>query len=194
MPSPAEMRFRFTIPDECKEFALQIYLRPLEDSDLDYLYRWENDPAVWQYGDCGAEVSHSTDMSPVRFSKEELRQFIENQQQGFHANEQLRLVICRHEGADESVSTTRGGRVGFIDLFDFDPVGLTAGVGILICDPANRRRGYGREALALALDHARRELGLKEINCTIAPDNPASKALFTAAGFRAKKTLDFRQE
>ncbi len=164
----------------------KIYLRPLEEDDLEYLHRWENEPEVWQYGDCGVEETDAASHTP-RFSREELRQFIENQQSGFYANEQLRLVICRRESTPDVDH-----RVGFIDLFDFDPVRLSAAVGILICDPADRRRGYGRQALALALEHARCDLGLKEINCTVAPGNPDSEALFAGAGFRAQSDKSIR--
>ncbi len=163
------------IPNEREEST--VHLRTLRFDDLDYLYRWENDPEVWQYGDCGADALFS---GHVRFSREELRTFIENQQLGLEANEQLRLVICRLEGT----STTP---IGFIDLFDYDPVARTAAIGILICDPADRRRGYGRRALTLALDYAHNELGLSDISCVITPGNPASEALFTNAGFCANQ-------
>ncbi len=168
----------------CKQAKLvdtsEVKLRSLEADDLDYLFRWENDPEVWQYGDCGAEASHS---NHVRFSKEELRQFIENQQHGFEANGQLRFVVCRREGA----STASGAPIGFVDLFDYDPAARTSAIGILICDPADRRRGYGSRALTLALDRARYVLCLREITCTITPGNPASEALFARAGFRANQ-------
>ncbi len=177
----------------------EVKLRTLRADDLDYLYRWENDPEVWQYGDCGADDSHGESSSvettttrnsrvpsgmrsTIRFTREELREFIENQQHGFEANEQLRFVICRREGA----STAPGAPIGFVDLFDYDPVERTAAIGILICDPADRRRGYGRRALTLALDRARYVLCLRKITCTISPDNPASAALFAGAGFRTQ--------
>ena len=153
----------------------KVCLRPLESDDLDLLYRWENDPAVWPYGDCGANNS----VTPERFTRDELRRFIENQQHDIHANEQLRFVICRRD----LCSTTCGTPIGFIDLFDFDPVELRAGVGILICDPADRRRGYGREALMLAMGYANRFWGLRELRCTVSADNHASLALFRDAGF-----------
>ena len=153
----------------------KVCLRTLEAGDLDFLYRWENDPAVWQYGDCGAKDP----VSPERFTREELCRFIENQRHGIRANEQLRLVIC----LCDPCSSTPLSPVGFIDIFNFDPVELRAGVGILICDPADRRRGYGREALKLAMGYANLFLGLRELWCTVAADNRASLALFVDAGF-----------
>jgi diamine N-acetyltransferase len=113
--------------------------------------------------------------TPERFSRDELRRFIENQQHDISETEQLRLVICRRNPT--------GTPVGFIDLFDIDPVAQSAGVGILICDPADRRHGYGREALILAMEYARHTPGLRSLWCHIAPGNTASTALFAAAGF-----------
>jgi diamine N-acetyltransferase len=153
----------------------RVGLRRLEPSDLDYLYRWENDPEVWQYGDCGAE---SILESSERFSRRQLLELIENQQYCIDVSEQLRLVVCRRD--DDLFAFIP---VGFIDIFDFDPEKLSAGVGILICDPADRRLGYGGEALVLLAEYARRELGMQELWCTIDPGNFASIALFSGAGF-----------
>ena len=169
----------------------KVCLRRLEAGDLDFLYRWENDPDVWQYGDCGAATWRAESIiasdtpeeeapTPLeRFTRDDLREFIENQQYVFHATGQLRFVICRRDPA----STLPGAPVGFIDLFDFDPVGLRAGVGILICALQHRGRGYGREALKLASDYARRVLGLRSLWCSVATDNTASLALFSGAKF-----------
>ena len=168
--------------------GVKVYLRTLEAEDLDYLYRWENDPEVWQYGDCGVDpvsalaqergkhVLHFPSTGE-RFSREVLRHFIENQQYDVLRTGQVRLVICRRDIAGT------GTPVGFIDLFDLDFARLRAGVGILVCDPADRRKGYGREALELAVEYARRILGLCELWCSIDAGNVASLALFAAAGF-----------
>jgi diamine N-acetyltransferase len=168
----------------------KIYLRRLRATDLEYLYASENDPAVWRYGDCGfAAAGMLPSATPERFSRDELRRFIENQQHDISETEQLRLVICRRDPSaappvppDETAALS-GTPIGFIDLFDIDPVVQSAGVGILICDPADRRRGYSREALTLAMEYARRTPGLRSLWCHIAPGNTASTTLFTAAGF-----------
>jgi diamine N-acetyltransferase len=201
----------------------KVCLRRIGADDLELLYRWENDPAVWQYGDLGvgtgdeassaapaihpatsvSATSTSTSVSTVpaeRFSRETLRKFIENQQHDITMTGQLRMVICRRnpDNPDSPGSpgspgnscnpgnpgdTSAGDPVGFIDLFDLDPVEQSAGVGVLIYDEAHRRKGYGREALELAGEYARRELGLRSLWCTVAADNAASLALFEAAGF-----------
>ena len=75
--------------------GVKVRLRGLEAGDLEFLYRWENAPEVWQYGDCGsgAESTSGDSVNGVcvaddteagapreRFSRDELRKFIENQQ------------------------------------------------------------------------------------------------------------------
>jgi diamine N-acetyltransferase len=165
-------------------------LRGVEPRDLDFLYRWENDPAVWSYGDCGAQKT---------FARADLRQFIDNQQHDIYITGQQRLVICRvapsahlsSSRASQSdpacatpkVSPPPSAPIGFIDLFDFDPVERRAGVGILICDATDRGKGSGREALQLTVEYARRFLGIRELWCNIEPGNAASLALFLGAGF-----------
>ncbi len=173
----------------------RVRLRTLEAEDLDYLYRWENDTDVWQYGDCGFDPAVVAGresqwgeewLSPAgeRFSRDALHLFIENQQHDISDTGQLRLVICRRDGA--------GTPVGFIDIFEIDLVLLRAEVGILICDPADRRKGYGREALVLAGEYARRILRLWELRCKVDAGNSASIALFTAAGFTLSDEPDDR--
>ncbi len=139
----------------------KICLRTLVPDDLEFVFRWENDPEVWKFGG-----------EARRFSRKELRQFIENQQFGFQANGQLRF-IAEHAGRP----------VGMIDLFDHNPVENSARVGILICDPADRRCGYGREALELLMDFAAGKLGLRRLFCSVDNENIPSFELFRAAGF-----------
>lgn len=185
-----------------------VSLRRLEPDDLEYLHRWENDPEVWQYGDCGADERGTavidgaacdtrSDPSVVgeRFSRSSLRRFIENQQHDICLTGQQRLVICvRNTSVPRIEPDTFGAPntdtpVGFVDLFDFDPLNSSAGVGILICDPSHRGNGYGREALKLAMEYAGRILEIRTLWCTVAADNHASIALFSDAGFASSADL-----
>jgi diamine N-acetyltransferase len=77
-----------------------ISLRAVEPSDLDLLYQWENNPAVWHL---------SNTLTP--FSKHILKEYIENAKHDIYVTKQLRLMI----------NTKKHGTVGCIDLFDFDP-------------------------------------------------------------------------
>lgn len=108
-----------------------IKLRAMEPEDIEILYRWENDTDIWKV---------SNTIAP--FSKYVLRQFIENQSRDIYETRQLRLII---------ESRTSGTPVGAIDLFDLDPYNLRAGVGILIYDKNDQKRGFASEAVALLI-------------------------------------------
>ena len=122
-------------------------LRALEAEDVDLLYVWENDPAVWGVSGTLAPCSRHT-----------LRRFLDEQR-------------------------LDGRAVGLVDLFEFEPVDLRAGVGILIHGAGDRGRGFASDALDVLCRYARQVLGLHQLWCSVAPDNAASLALFRRAGF-----------
>ena len=57
-------------------------LRSVVSSDVDTILLWENDPQLSQYSD-----PHEP------YTRKQIEKFIANQQLGFKANEQLRLII-----------------------------------------------------------------------------------------------------
>lgn len=81
------------------------------------------------------------------------------------------------------VETLDGRAVGLVDLFEFEPVDLHAGVGILIHGAGDRGRGFASDALDVLCRYAQQVLGLHQLWCSVAPDNAASLALFRRAGF-----------
>ena len=137
-------------------------LRALEAEDVDLLYVWENDPAVWGV---------SGTLAP--FSRHTLRRFLDEQRFDLYAARQLRLVV----------ETLDGRAVGLVDLFEFEPVYLRAGIGILIHGAGDRGRGFASDALDVLCRYARQVLGLHQLWCSVAPDNAASLTLFRRAGF-----------
>jgi len=140
-----------------------ISLRAPEPEDLDLLYIWENDPSIWQ-------VSGTL----VPFSRYVMKQYLEHAGQDIFQAKQLRLII-------QLKSNHRP--VGAIDLFDFNPHHHRAGVGILIAEPSNRRKGYAREALETLVEYCFQVLHLHQLYCNIAAANGASMKLFKEAGF-----------
>lgn len=141
----------------------RLRLRPLEMSDLDTLYTWENDSSVWL-------VSGTT----VPFSRELLTQYIQSAEQDIYAVRQLRLII---ETKDDNPRS-----VGAIDLFDFDPMNQRVGVGILI-DPQSRGNGFAKEALQIMNNYASKLLGVHQLYCNITEDNSASLKAFQDVGY-----------
>ncbi len=141
----------------------KIKLRAPEPEDLAILYKWENDPSVWQI---------SNTLTP--FSKYTLRRYIEKSHKSIFETGQLRFMI---DSAD------KGNTMGTIDLFDFDAFNLRAGVGILIADKGERRKGYAGMALKALINYCFEHLMLHQVYCNITEDNTASINLFTKTGF-----------
>lgn len=141
-----------------------IYLRALEPDDLGFIYRLENNEAIW-------EVSNTQ----TPYSRFLIRQYLENAQQDIYEAKQLRLAICKN-GSFEAI--------GLIDLFDFDPVNNRAGVGIIIQDTDERNKGTGTEALGLLISYAFNKLQLHQLYANIDSGNVASVSLFTNFGFQ----------
>ena len=140
-----------------------VMLRPLEAEDLDLLYQWENNPTVW-------EVSHT--LSP--YSKFVLQQYLDQSQLDIYTTKQLRLVIMDIENNKP---------VGLVDFFDFDPFHMRTGIGVLIAQESDRRKGFAKEAIRLMLKYASKHLKLNQVYCNIAANNLSSLNLFEQLGF-----------
>jgi diamine N-acetyltransferase len=140
----------------------QLLLRPVEPTDLEVLYAWEND----------LELMRTRDNDHV-YSKQQLMQYI--QAAGFSLQEtgQLRLMICERAGNP----------IGTLDFYDYHSLHRRAGVGILIGEQALRARGFGKEALLAGMRFAFEQLSVHQLYCEITAGNKESEALFTACGF-----------
>ena len=142
----------------------EINLRAPEPEDLELLYSWENNPDIWQLGNT---------IQP--FSKHTLRKYLESASRTIYEEGQLRLMIDRK---------TDSATIGTIDLFDFDPVNMRAGIGILIAKKEDRNRGYATMAIERLIEYSRTKLQLKQLWCNILEDNKASIKLFTGLDFK----------
>ena len=140
----------------------KITLRALEPEDIELMYLWENSLEIW-------EVSNTK----TPFSKYILTQYLKESARDIYETKQLRLII--QSGNKKPV--------GAVDLFDFEPYHLRAGVGILIHNTNDRNKGYALDALLALSDYALNILGLKQLYANIAADNRASIQLFEKAGF-----------
>lgn len=141
-----------------------IALRALEPDDIDLLYQWENDTALWYL---------SNTLTP--FSRFALEQYVLNAGDDIYATKQLRLMI-------DLISDATVRSIGCVDLFDFDPVNARAGIGIMIIHE-ERGKGYASEALDLMIDHAFRRLNLHQLYCNVVKENKSSLELFKKKHF-----------
>ena len=138
-----------------------ISMRALEPSDLELLYDWENDSSIWKV---------SQTITP--YSKHILAKFLENAHLDIFTTKQLRLMIVKD-----------GLSIGKIELFDYDPVNSRAGIGILIAQENERRKGYAKEALKLMIEYAFKHLKINQLYCNISSSNKISLNLFSSLDF-----------
>lgn len=139
-----------------------IKLRAPEPEDLELLYTWENSTELWELG---------ATIAP--FSRHTLRQYLANNTQDIYTDKQLRLMV-------EFKQTGKG--IGTVDLYDFDPFHLRAGVGILI-DPGHRNQGLGLQALLVLESYAFSFLNLHQLYAVIPEKNSPSIRLFQKAEY-----------
>lgn len=145
--------------------ASKCRLRALEHEDLEVMYGWENDMSLWRV---------SGTVAP--FSRHMLSRLIEEQQYDIYTTRQLRLVV--------EVDAPNGrAAAGAVDLFDFDPQHLRAGVGVLIAEEF-RGRGLAKDALMAVERYAREVLRLHQLWCSVTEDNQSSLGLFRCLGYK----------
>lgn len=139
-----------------------IKLRLPEISDLDFFYKTENNPELW-------EISNT--VKP--FSKYILSKYIENSHIDIFTSKQIRFII--EQKKDNQI-------LGMIELFDYEPIHLRAGTGIYIIKEA-QKKGYAEQAYEIFISYCNEVLRLNQIWCNISSDNKASIKLFEKIGF-----------
>ena len=149
-----------------------VKLRALEPSDIELMYSWENDTSIWPV---------SGTIAP--FSRHTMERFVNDSHQDIFTTKQLRF------GIDFISTSIKPVTVGYVDIFDFEPVNQRAGVGILIGNISYRRKGLARTALKLLSEYAFNVLHLHQLYCHIHVDNTASIQLFKTAGFSCSGEL-----
>ncbi|MBQ9554760.1 MAG: GNAT family N-acetyltransferase [Muribaculaceae bacterium] len=140
-----------------------VTLRALEPTDLDTLYRWENDTNLWAVSDTFAP-----------YSREALWHYLQNYTGDIYSQRQLRLMITLTES---------GAPAGTIDFINFDPLNNRAELGLFIANE-HRGKGLGRQALDLLTEYARDHIGLRQLYVYIALDNTVCLKLFEDYGYR----------
>src|SRR6185436_10426607 len=146
-----------------------LYLRALELKDLDLLFKWENNPDIW---------SVSGTLAP--FSRFVIEQYLTMSHQDIYTAKELRLMI--------DLAGKNSKSIGCIDLFDFDPKNKRAGIGILIGDETERRKGYAAEAVEIVMEYCFTTLDLHQVYCSVIADNQDSLALFRKLNFETTGT------
>jgi RimJ/RimL family protein N-acetyltransferase len=145
-----------------------VYLRPAERDDLPLFVRWLNDE----------RTSRTLALrSPISLALEEgwFGRLLER-----HGGDVWHFVICRVDD---------GRAVGAIDLHDVDHVNGSAGLGIVIGDPADTNHGYGSDALRALVAFALGELRLERVWLDVYDYNERARRVYERVGFVHEGTL-----
>ncbi len=141
----------------------RILLRAVEPEDVDYLFRNENNPEIWEL---------SNTITP--FSKNTLLDYAKSIHDIF-AQKQFRFMI--HLKTENKV-------IGMVDLFDFDFINSRVGLGIIITDLNERNKGFAEESINLVINYSKKTLFLNQLHCSIFSNNISSIKLFSKLGFQ----------
>ena len=138
-----------------------LIIRAAEPRDASLIYRWENDREIWRVSE-----------TYMPYSLYQIEEFLLNNSDLFSAR-QIRFIIERKEDRQN---------IGCIDIYDFDPIHMRAGIGILL-QKEYRKLGYASESLELMIDYCFDILMFKQVYCLIDALNTDSLNLFKKAGF-----------
>lgn len=134
-----------------------VSLRPVEESDLDFVQAGVNHPEVRPY------IGQT---APTSLAQE--ARYLE--------------AVTEREDAVQLLIETDGSPVGVVEL---DPIDREAGVADLAVwvHPDQQGHGYAREAVSLVCTYAFDELRLHKLTADAYAANAASRALFESLGF-----------
>jgi UDP-4-amino-4,6-dideoxy-N-acetyl-beta-L-altrosamine N-acetyltransferase len=139
----------------------KIRLTPLEDSDIDSLYAWQNSPSL-------------RDLSMgFRFpiQRETVKEWIKNIRE---QNSKSRVVFAiRNHSAF----------LGTVSLHAIDPYQRKALLGICVGDRSERNKGIGFISTSLVLDYAFNALDFRKVSLEVISTNLSAIALYENLGF-----------
>ena len=140
----------------------RVALTPLEDSDLDAVHRWQNDPGL---RDLTMGFRLPLPRAAVRDWIDGLRS---------PAAQSARVVYAiRHQGA----------AAGIVQLYGMTPGQRRADLGVFL-DPGHRQQGLGVAAMGLALDFGFSGLDLRRVTAETLATNRGMIRACEALGFR----------
>jgi RimJ/RimL family protein N-acetyltransferase len=143
----------------------QVYLRPLERSDLNERYLgWMNDPEVTKYLESGTFPSTILDL------------------EAFYAG----VTGSKQQVIFAIVDTISDQHIGNIKLGPIHWIHRSATLGILIGDKTCWGRGIGSEATRLAVEYGFERLNLRRIDLGVFADHESAVRCYEQVGFKAE--------
>ena len=145
----------------------QIYLGPIDfEKDPEVESRWTHSTAYHRA--LGQKPAYPESPAAIKKRYEKMEKDAEEKRNDFYmtirANEDGRLL-------------------GFVRIFWIEWAHGSGSLKMAIGDQADRNKGYGSEALRLALNYAFEELNLFRLSIMLGGDNPQAIQFFKKAGF-----------
>ncbi|MEZ4799657.1 MAG: GNAT family protein [Flavobacteriales bacterium] len=141
--------------------------------DESFMFDWENNPENWAV---------SEGEGPYTLS--EIRQFITTCDDLIE-HHQIRFVVRQIQNQIP---------IGAFDFFNFDAKSNKVGLGILIADKSDRKKGYASECLTEHLPQMMQYFNLSEVYALVFKDNIASIRLFEKCGFTVQRTTIYKNK
>lgn len=146
-----------------------VELRPLEPEDAAITMAWRNDPQIRDQ-----VLSFRFPVSHVMETR-----FMEKAIAGEGTEQCVAGIVDLGDGA----------LCGLVYLRDIDWISRHAAFGMMIGRPDRQRRGLGRRALGLMLQHGFQVLNLERIYLFVVEYNLPARRLYEAAGFSVEGSL-----
>lgn len=144
-------------------FGEKIALRDAVQSDVPLIMKWENDPKNWEVSETSREYSKAEIVALLASSD------------NYSESQQKRWVI---------LDKANNKPLGTVDVFQGELADKETGIGILIAEEEQRRKGFAVEAIELAISKCKSDFGIDTVHVTVQADNKASLKLFEKCGFR----------
>ncbi|MDF2889817.1 MAG: N-acetyltransferase [Clostridia bacterium] len=144
-------------------------IRPMEMKDIDFIHKW------WNIGEA---MEYSGLKYGFMLSKAALENLFKAQIESsdMYLSDEKMFIICSKENMSP---------MGDISYRNWNKHSRSAEIGLEICDPADRGKGYGRDAMIAFINFMFRHLNLHRIELTTAESNKAAQALYYRLGFKA---------
>jgi RimJ/RimL family protein N-acetyltransferase len=138
-----------------------IYLRAFLQEDVLKWASWFNDPSITEYMNKGSFPITPTDQ-------------IKRLETLYQGNDNIQLAI---------VQKNKDVLIGTIGVHKIDWINRHADISIVLGESASRGKGYGKQAIAIMVEHAFTKLNLHKLTSGMWANNQASEAIFKSNGF-----------